>query len=308
MEKRLQNKVAESRLTLPATAAVAVAAWLLAGLVQGGMWAQFACFVVTAYLMVELNNSNALIMIYSRTVSCSFLLMACAACFTFHSLRGAVAEMCAAAAYIPLFRTYQDRQSPGWTFYAFLCLGIGSMAHIHILYYAPLALLLMAIRLSSLSWRTFAASLIGLATPYWFASVYFVYAGDIATAGAHFAQLWAFGRIADFSSWRLPHLLTLALVATLAVTGTAHYLRTSYNDKIRIRMFYGCFITANFATLVFLALQPQLFDLLIRMMIINTSPLIAHFIALTKTKATNMAFCAIVAATAMLTAYSLWTL
>lgn len=308
MAKRLQNKVAESRLTLPVTALIAVAVWLLAGLVQGGMWAQFACFVVTAYLMVELNNGNALIRIYSRTVSCSFLLMACAACFTFHSGRGAVAEMCAVAAYIPLFRTYQDRQSPGWTFYSFLCLGIGSMAYIHLLYYVPIILLLMAVRLGSLSWRTFAASLIGLATPYWFASVYFVYTGDFTMAGEHFAQLWAFGPVADFSSWRLLHALTLALVAALSITGTVHYLRTSYNDKIRIRMFYGCFITANLATLVFLALQPQLFDLLIRMMIINTSPLIAHFVALTKTKVTNIAFCAIIAAIAILTAYNLWTL
>lgn len=308
MEKRLQNIVAESRLTLPVTAVVAAAVWLLAGLVQGGTWMQFACFVVTAYLMVELNNSNALIRIYSRTVSCSFILMACAACFSFHSLRGAVAEMCAVASYIPLFRTYQDRQSPGWTFYAFLCLGVASMAYIHILYYVPLILLLMAIRLGSLSGRTFAASLIGLATPYWFASLYFVYTGDINMAGEHFARLWTFGQIADFSSWQLPHFLTLALVVALSATGTVHYLRTSYNDKIRIRMFYGCFITVNFATIAFLALQPQLFDLLMRIMIINTSPLIAHFIALTKTKATNIAFCAIVAATALLIAYNLWTL
>lgn len=308
MEKRLQNKVAESKLTLPVTAAVAVVVWLLAGLVQGGMWAQFACFVVTTYLMVELNNSYALIRIYSRTVSCSFILLACAACFTFKSWHGAVAELCAVASYIALFRTYQDHHSAGWTFYTFLCVGAGSVAYVHILYYVPVLWLLMAARLGSLNGRSLAASLIGLATPYWFAMLYVVYTGDFATAGEHFAQLWQFGRTADFSTFGLPQLLTLALVVALSVTGTVHYIRTSYKDRIRIRMFYGCFITANLTTLVFLLLQPQHFDLLIRMMIINTSPLIAHFLALTKTKATNIAFCAIVAATVIITAYNLWTL
>ena len=82
MLKRTQNKVAESRFTLSVVVAYAIAIWLVSGMlipqlplttegIRQGAWIPFVCFMVSAYLMVELNNSNALIRIYSRTVSCS---------------------------------------------------------------------------------------------------------------------------------------------------------------------------------------------------------------------------------------------
>lgn len=306
--KHLQNKVAESRLTLPVTTVVATVVWLLAGLVRGELVTQFVCFAITTYLMVELNNSNALIRIYSRMVSCSFILLSCTACFTFRSEAEGIAELCAVASYITLFHTYQDRRSPGWTFYAFLCVGLASMVYVHILYYVPILWLLMLSRLGSISWRTFFASLLGVITPYWFASLYFLYTRDFTVASEHFAELGRFGALSDFSVLNQSQVLSLALVFILAVMGMVHYMRTSYNDKIRIRMFYGCFIVSDIITMTFLVLQPQHFDLLIRLMIINTSPLIAHFVALTKTKVTNWAFCAIAAATFALIAYNLWML
>lgn len=306
--KLLQNRIAESRSALPVTSLIAIAVWAAAGLAEGQLVLPFACFVVTTYLMVELNNSNALIRIYSRTVSCSFLLLSCAACFTFASEQGAIAELCAVASYLTLFHTYQDRQSTGWTFYTFLCVGLASMVYVHILYYVPILWFLMLWRLSSLSLRTFVASLFGLATPYWIVAFYIVYAGHIDIAAEHFSALWHYGPLFDISAIGLPQVLVFALVVVLSATGTIHYLRTSYNDKIRIRMFYDCFITANIVTAVFLVLQPQHFDLLIRMLIINTSPMIAHFVALTHTRITNWAFCFFLTVTVAVTGYNLWTL
>lgn len=306
--KRLQNRVAESRMALPITSIYAAAIWLAVGLIGGGMWMQFVCFVVTTYLMVELNNGNALIRIYSRTVSCSFLLLSCAACFTFCSDRGAIVELCLVATYITLFRTYQDRESSGWTFYAFLCVGLSSLLYVHTLYYVPLLWLLMATRLSSFSWRTFAASLLGLATPYWFAALYIVFTADTGIIATHFTSLWTFGSLADIFSLNISQIATIVLILVLSSIGIVHYLRTSYNDKIRIRMFYSCFIAVDAVSVAFIVLQPQHYDLLIRLLIVNSSPLIAHFIALTHTRWTNWTFIFAVTITFCLTAYNLWTL
>lgn len=308
MNKRLQNRAAESRWALPLTAIAATAVWLVAGLARGGMTVQFLCFALTTYLMVELNNSNALIRIYSRSVSCAFLLLSCAACFTFSSVAGAIAELSTVAAYLTLFRTYQDKQSPGTTFYTFLLVSVASLACVHILYYVPLFWLLMASRLGSFGWRTFFSSLIGLVTPYWFAAAYLVYTGDIALAAGHFVPLWTYDSLADMGSLSLSQVLVFALASMLSLTGIVHYVRTSYNDKIRIRMFYNCFIALDLVTAAFIVLQPQRFDFLIRMMIINTSPLVAHFVALTKTRVTNVAFVLMVVATLAITVYNLWTL
>lgn len=304
--KRLQNKVAESRLALPVTAVIAVAVWLLVGLVQRELWVQFGCFAVTTYLMVELNNSNALIRIYSRTVSCAFLLLSCVASFTFIRIEGAITELCAVASYITIFRTYQDRRSPGWTYYSFLCIGLASLVYVHILYYAPIMWLLMASRLNSMSWRTFAASLFGLLTPYWFVALYLLYIGDATPAVHHLSGLWAFGTLCDVGGLGIPQMLTFSFVVVLAAMGAIHYVRTSYNDKIRIRMFYSCFLVVNLFTVVFLVLQPLHYDLLIRIMIVNTSPLIAHFVALTHTRMTNIAFIATLMAVVALTVVNMW--
>ena len=99
---------------------------------------------------------------------------------------------------------------------------------------------------------------------------------------------------------------TLGLVILLAIIGTTHYIRKSYLDKIRIRMFYGFFIFMDLAALLFLLLQPQHFNAMLLLMIVNTSPLVAHFAALSSTKLTNITFMVLSAASLLLTAYNIW--
>ena len=149
MNKRAQNIVAESRFTLPFVVAYAIAVWLASGLLipnipitsselLRGAWGQFLCFIFSAYLMVELNNSNALIRIYSRMVSSSFLVLICSGAFLFTSMSGAIAQLCAVGTYFLLFRCYQDKQSVGWTYYSFLCVGLASIVFPQAFYYVPL--------------------------------------------------------------------------------------------------------------------------------------------------------------------------
>jgi hypothetical protein len=57
---------------------------------------------------------------------------------------------------------------------------------------------------------------------------------------------------------------------------------------------------------VALFLLPQYYDFLLRLLIINTAPLIAHFLTLTNTRITNIAFYVICATALILTAINLW--
>jgi hypothetical protein len=304
--KRIQNKISESRLALPFVTVYAMAVWLLQGLWPMQWWAHMACFAVSVYLMVELNNINALIRIYSRMISCTFLVLSCVACFVFDDLAGSIVQLCAVASYITLFHTYQDRLSAGWSFYTFLCIGIGSLVFVHILYFVPVIWLLMGFILHSFSWRTFFASLFGLLLPYWFLSLYIIYREDITLLTAHFEPLLVFQPLFSYAALSISHILTFAFIAVLAITGIIHYLRTSYSDKIRIRMLYECFIILDLAAILFLVLQPQHYDILIRLVIVGTAPLTGHFIALTRTKLTNIAFCIIVLTALLITGYNVW--
>ena len=124
MQKRLQNHISESRTTLPVMAVYGLLVWLMGGLIADNRWLQFAFFALSTYLMVELNNRYALIRIYSRMASCSFIMLMCSACFLFQSLHAMVTALCMAASVTCMFHTYQDRLSMGWTFYAYMCIGI----------------------------------------------------------------------------------------------------------------------------------------------------------------------------------------
>ncbi len=104
MIKRLQNRIAESRWALPVCSAYAVAVCLLDGLLQEDTWMQFVLTGVATLLVVELNNSNALIRIYSRMVSCSFLALTLLEPQTIESLDGCIVSLCILAFYLFLFR------------------------------------------------------------------------------------------------------------------------------------------------------------------------------------------------------------
>ena len=256
--------------------------------------------------MVELNNINALIRIYSRMVSCSFLAMSCMLCFLFPSTSGAITAPLIIGSMVSLFVGYQDKLAAKPSYYAFLLIGLASLTFVHILFFVPLIWLLMAFLLQCLSWRTWVASILGLLTPYWFGCCWWAWQQDFTFVFNHFMALGDFARPLDFSLLTVPQIISLAVVMLFAVIGIVHYIRKYHDDKIRIRLIYGIFIWTDLAAALFLVLQPQHYDHLIRMMVINTAPLIGHFLALTRTRWTNMAFYVIVSIVLITTGINLW--
>lgn len=308
MIKRIQNKVAGSRLTLAVTSLYGVGIWGVSGLVSQGWWIQFICFALATYLMVELNNSNALIRIYSRTVSSAFIILSGVLCFLFPIMEVGISELCLVASLLTLFHTYQDKATMGWTFYTFLLLGLVSLLWVHVFWLVPFYWIAMLYFISSLSWRNFFASLIGLVLPYWFlaAGVFIRYKGDFALFTDHFAPLATFPIPIDYSGLTIPQKLSYGFVLLLSITGIIHFFRTSYNDRLRVRQTYECLILFNVASLAFIAILPQHYNLFIEMAIITASPLIAHFITLTNTRITNIAFFVIIGTALILTGLHLW--
>lgn len=304
--KRLQNRIAESRIALPFTALLVIPAWIGTGVLRDDVLPQFALTVVASYVMVELNNVNALIRIYSRMVSCSFLMLCAITAALYASVESCTVELCTAAAYLILFHAYQDKRSPGITYFAFLSLGVASMMFVQILYFVPFLWLLMATNLMMMSSRNFVASILGLITPYWFAGLYYLYEGNLTTPLQHFAELGQFGSLSQYLSIDSHQVATTIFIVIVAVTGIVHFLRTSYNDKIRTRMLFESFITMDIIAMLFLILQPQHYKELTAIIIVNTSPLIGHYIALTRTFITDLSFKLMIIIAIALTAYNIW--
>jgi len=257
---------------------------------------------------MELNNRNVLIRIYSRSLATSFIVVYCAASFLFQHRADSFVMVCFITALLLLYDCYLDKTTRGKSFYCFLLLGLGSIANPILLVYIPLFWFLMGILIYSLSWRTFWASLLGLVTPYWFLACWILYQndGDMTSFINHFARLGSLGYICDYSSLQVNQLIFYVSVTILFVIGSIHFLRQSYKDKIRVRqIYYSMMITGLYAILL-LMLYPQYDGLHGRILIIATCPLFGHFVALTRTKITNVVFCILTLLFILLTIYDLW--
>lgn len=288
--KRIQNRIAESRYALPCVAVVAMVVCLAAGLFTLNLWAEFGMLMLATYLMVLMNNHHALIRIYSRMVSCAFLVFCLTSLFLFPHIQSGIAALGFATFYTLLFHSYQDKQATGIIFYAFVCLGVVSMVWMRVLWLLPVLWILLATKMLAFSCRTLMASLLGLSLPYWFVGSYLVYTHRLPDHLDHLLTIASIDAPADFSTLPLVVTLSIVFVMLMGVLGMCHYLHTSYNDRISTRMIYEFLVIMQIVLSVFIVLQPQSYAVLLPLLIVNTSPLIAHFLALSHTRTSNITF------------------
>ncbi len=304
--KRLQNEVAESRMALPFVIAYGVIIWIAGGLFSQGLYLEMLLFAFSLYLMVELNNSNALIRIYSRMVSCSFAMLTLMMPFFFSRASVLIVQLCFIGVYTLLFKCYQDTQTKGKTFYAFILLGIASTQMPQTIFFVPVFWILMGTKLMAIDHRLIIASLLGLITPYWFLSGYCMIKGDFSLFKASLPFNETFFQPIKYSALSESQLFCLVFIIVLFIVGAIHFLHNSFKDKIRTRMIYEILLVINLFAIFLFLIQPLLINYLLGIMVINTSIFIAHFIALTSTKITNLAFFALLLLIIVLTIYNLW--
>ena len=295
----LQNRIAESALLLPVAAAASLLLQLASGLPTTMEWASLACYAITCYLMIELSNSNALLRVRSRMVTSTFIVLSAATGCLSGTLSAAIAQLFMVITLLILFTTYQDQASTGRTFYAFAALGVSTLFFSPALFYVPVLWVMMATQLQSLSWRTWAASLIGLLTPYWLWTAWLLFQQDLSPLASHFSLFtFHFSPLASHFSLPTFHFplntfhFSLFITLALAATGAVHFWTYSYEDKIRIRLLYGFFTTMTVCSTLLLVLMPHHYEPLVRLLLITASPLIAHFFTHTASRLTNIVFIA----------------
>ncbi len=295
-------------MALPVTAIYVVLVCLAAGLLEGRMWVSFALLSVSSFLMMQLNNANALIRVYSRMVSCTFLVLSTMSTFLLANPVYGGVQLCLVAFYVLFFRAYQDKRAVGSIFYAFLMLGIASIWFVQILFFVPVLWILLYTNVLAGSVRTFFASVLGILLPYWFVEVYYVYIGEPQALIPHFLSLAQFRPLALSLPWTGAQLSATALVLLLTVVGVVHFHRNSYMDKIRTRMLFEVFTAVAICTAVFLFLQPRHVNNLLGLLIVSISPLVGHYVSLTRTRLTNISFFVFLLLALVVTAYNVWML
>ena len=122
---------------------------------------------------------------------------------------------------------------------------------------------------------------------------------------SHFAQLGQFSPVFEFTALSIGQIVALTFVTLCALIGSIHFLRKSHNDNIRTRQFYFFFLIIDGLTFAYLCVQPSQYEALLGILIVNTSPVIGHLWALTRTKWTNGLFLIATTLAVLLVAYNL---
>lgn len=298
--------MATSRAALPFMSIMSCALWLALLAVEHTLWPVFLIFLLNVYLIVELNNRNALMHQYSRMVSCSYIAMMMMSPWLLNSWEVITVQMCFIMTLRLLFQTYQRRDLLGNKYWAYLFFGIAAVLWPPMLFMLPLLWIAEAAFLMSFSWKSLWASIFGVLTPLWFAAPFIVYYQMYDGLLEHYALLVPGDTLV--AAFRDPMLLlpqvlpltvmqisVIAFIALLLVTGVVHYLRNGYSDKIHVRMLYHFFVmlvTVLLLVLTVVLVLPfenrQSVEMLLSLMIVCTSPLLAHYVAFTYTRLTNI--------------------
>lgn len=314
VNRRFQNKIAESGLTLPIACIVATLLWWLPDKDFSVRYmAGWVLCALTTYIIIETANTNALLRIRSRMVSTTYVFLAAAFGFLHPIGSGAIMALALSASLRLLFASYEQRRSATPVFYAYLCLSLGSLTWMPFLWLTPILMAAQGIFLRSLSWRTTGAALCGLLLPYWLwlAAAPFTDTTDMLLhhlldirpglwqPSARWTTAWQMALQGDSELWKylveplMQHPRKAAAAAytgLLGFTGAAHYLRNSYDDKIRVRMCHYTLLITGATAAAALLLCPRYFGQLFPLLILCSTPSAAHLFSLTHTWFSNAWF------------------
>jgi len=146
-----------------------------------------------------------------------------------------VGVFCLILAIYMLFISYHDPESVVQSYRTSLIIGLGSLLWIHILYFLPLFWWGMYLFRSWTS-RTFAASLMGIATVYWFGLGWCVWQGDFTLFSVPFVSLFDI-HFLTFSGAALLDWVSLAFIIVLLLFSSVNILTHEHEDNLRTRQF-----------------------------------------------------------------------
>lgn len=304
--KYFQNKVSESSFTLPIVAVLVVLASVAVVIFSHGDWMSLPLMAFSTVAMLEMNNRNLLLRIRSRMVSTVFLLLTMMCGWVNADWHIAFIQLCFVGFSFLALLTTQDRSSAGRIFYAFLFLSAGSMIWQGLLWLLPFLLFLFVVPLYAFSSKTMSAFIMALLLPYLLYALYLIYIniGDLKTLGDNVLPILSTDVFLDYTCVTIGVTLNFTVLVLLTILGTIHFIHKAYMDKIRTRICYHFFISFAWIIIVFAAVAPVYAQYLLPILCVPLAPLLAHYLALTSSKFTNISFFVIIGIILLVTIFN----
>lgn len=296
-----QYEVATGRWTLP----VVVVLFLIVHLLTYRGWMDLwtaGVELLTAYLLVEMNNRFALIRVRT-TLPSSFFLLCCLG-FQHHIhpfAWGLLPLFCGLI--FSLFHTYERAHSPVAVFNAFFCIGMMVALHAFLIVLVPLVFFYM-LYLRSLSMRTFFAGCLGLVTPFLAMGVWAVYEGNQALYANSILswrpEFFHFDKVSPFL-W-----VVWGMWLLIYVVSSLEHLFYAFQDKVQTRIYLRFFWMTLLVLHLIIGVEPGLIAWLLPVHALLCSILFAHQFSQNYTLFTRIAFDVILLALVALIIMNRW--
>lgn len=277
----MRDSIIGSSLTLPLAAVLTIVGWMLPDVRDGVLWGGLAATLFATYLVMELNARFSLLRIRSRMMSATFLVLMLALPALHGWTLAALCPIAVGLGYMMLFQAYDALHPEGYVFHAFLFLAAAALCFPPFVFLGVGYLVAMLFLLRCFTLRTLCAAFFGLVVPPLFLLAWSLYSGD------GLAPLIALGERAvhvqtDYAGVSTMQWTATGTLAFFTLWAVVHLFRTSYNDKIRTRVFLYVIFVMEVAIAALLVLMPQEWEALMRLFVFNSSFLLAHYYALAR--------------------------
>lgn len=290
--QRLQNRITAGRFTLPAVIVIAALLQTVAHLLYpsarlSSFLLSLLAITVSAYTLIVMNNSFALIRKRASVQTSNYILLISVCPLLLHHHYDNLAALSLLYALLFLFRSYQQKEGAGNLFHAFTFLGIGSLFLPPLIGFLPL-FWLGSYQFLSLSPRSFFASLLGFALPFWFVLGHLIWHDQLPLLSGYVAQWIPFqSSLNILQSWQIA---TLCYLLLLFLVSAIHCLITGFDDKLRTRAFLQYLITLTLCLFLAVLLYPQEATGWMTLICIPVSILSGHLFVLTHSRSSNLFF------------------
>lgn len=269
------------------------------------LWGGLLVYVLTAYLLILLNNTYGLIRQRASFQSAVYLLLV-SLCPDLYGLQaGHVAGVSIVGSLFFLFRAYRSSSAPTDLFLATACMGAGALFVPCLTFLLPIYWI-GAYSLQALSWRGFFASLLGWMFPFWFLLGHAYFYGDMQLFVAPFAEMLHF--TTPFQGFNAGRLWTFVYLFILFLVSACHVLLHGLEDKIRTRCCLRFFVLLGVCLFLCVGLQPTLYAALLPVLAACVGVLAGHFFVLTRGRLANIFFVVVLLAGLALYLINLWML
>ncbi len=292
----MKTAITTSTTILPIALVVGSVLWILPEAGNLLLWGGWFVALLTTYVWMETNARLQLIRERSRMVSTTVFVALTSVPLLHEFCLASLLPLALLLCYACLFAAYQERRPEGKMFHAFLLLGIAALLLPQVLWLVPLLLFSCSLHLRSLTLGSLGATLMALLLPLVGYSLWALVKWDFSLLLQFIESTRHALTHIDSSYWQSVYTATPATLSTaewqflvsaggtllLSLIAITHQVRTSYLDKIRVRMYYYLIALVQGGLTVLLLLFPEERWTWLLLLITNGAPHIAHYLTLTR--------------------------